>query len=253
MQEDRRQNPTGLRESRVRAASLPAGPSPIRRSRLRAHVLLRSTHHRRFKEFQCAFTIRVQTRLNAQRYRKHGPHRMPDGGAKHDWNAERPQNSRANFANARSPGHGRFALWKISQHNPADSFKLSRLLQVHQDAIHLVRPHRAVFENQDRIPGVQFPWRSDGGFQKSHTTTQNSSQGLTGQERFALQPQLPATFRSAYRLKKRILIVTLARTGSRVKPGGNHGAIESNPFALLPEKDLQRCKVAESDHALETS
>src|SRR5260370_3575715 len=150
---------------------------------------------------------------------------MAEGGSKPDGNAEGAQNSRANFANARSPGHGRFALWKISQNDPTHTLKFSGLLQMHQDAIHLIRPHRAVFEDQDRIPGVQFPWRSDGGFQKSHTTTQNSSQGLTGQERFALQPQLPSTFRSAYRLKKRILIITLARTGSRAEPSDDHGAV----------------------------
>src|SRR5260370_37994195 len=164
---------------------------------------------------------------------------MPDGGSKHDRNAERPQNSRANFANAGSPGHGRFALWKISQNDPTHVFKFSGLLQMHQNAIHLIRPHRAVFENQDRIPGVQFPWRSDGGFQKSHTTTQNSSQGLTGQEGFALQPQLPSTFRSAYRLKKRTLIVTLPHPRSRVEPADDHGPLKSNPFPLLPTKHSQ--------------
>src|SRR5260370_42288901 len=178
---------------------------------------------------------------------------MPDGSAKHDGHAERPQNSRANLSHTRSPSDGRFAFWKVPEHDPAHAFKFSSLLQVHQDAIHLVGPHRAVFENQDGIPGVQFPWRSDGGFQKSHATAQNSSQGLTGQERFALQPQLPSAFRPAHRLKKRILIVTLAHTRSRAEPADDHGSVESNPFALLPEDYLQRCKVTESDHALETS
>src|SRR5258708_20515341 len=121
---------------------------------------------------------------------------------------------------------------------------------MHQNAIHLIGPHPAVFENQYRILGVQFPGRSDRGLQQSHASAKNSSQRLTGQEWFALQPQLPSTFRSSYRLKKRTLIVTLAHTRPRVEPGGNHWAIESNPFALLPKKDLQRCKIAESDHAL---
>src|SRR5712692_6805964 len=251
MQADRLRNPNRSHENRARAASRPAAPSPIRQSRSHAHVSFRSSHHRRFQEFECAFPICIQTRLYAQRYRKHGPHGMPDGSTEYDRDTERPQNSRADFPYSGSTSHDRLTFRKVSQHNPAHAFELTGLFQMHQDAIHLVGLHGAIFENKDRILGVQFPRRSNRGLQQSHASAQNSAHGLTREDGFTLQPQLPAAFRFAYRLKKRAFIIALARTRTRVEPGGNHWTVESDPVTLLPQKDLQSGEIAESNHALE--
>src|SRR5713226_9231089 len=251
MQADRLRSPNRSRESRARAASPPAAPSPIRQSRSHAHVSFRSSHHRRFQEFECAFPICVQARLYAQRYRKHGPHGMPDGSTEYERDTERPQNSRADFPYSGSTSHDRLTFRKVSQHNPAHAFELTGLFQMHQDAIHLVGLHGAIFENKDRILGVQFPRRSNRGLQQSHASAQNSSQGLTRKNSLTLQPQLPAAFRSAHRLKKGTFVIALARTRTDVEPSGNHGTVKSDPIALLPEKNLQSGQVAEPDYAFE--
>src|SRR5258708_4283801 len=176
---------------------------------------------------------------------------MPDGSAEYDRDTERPQNSRAHFPYSGGSSHDRLTFRKVSQHNPAHAFELTGLFQMHQDAIHLVGLHSAIFENQDRILGVQFPRRSDRGFQQSQASAQNSAHGLTREDGFTLQPQLPAAFRSAYRLKKRAFIIAPARTRTRVQAGGNHWTVEGDPVTPLPQKDLQSGEVAESNHALE--
>src|SRR6267143_1072191 len=176
---------------------------------------------------------------------------MPNGSTEDDRDAERPQNSLADFPYRGSSGRGRLAFWKVSQDNSAHAFKFSRLFHVHQDAIHLVRLHSAVFEYKDRILGVQFPRRSDRSLDQSHASAQNSAQRLTCQDGFTPQPQRPAAFCFAHRLKKGALIIALARPRARVESGGNHGTIESDPVAPLPEKDLQSGEVAESDHAFQ--
>src|SRR5260370_36257912 len=174
---------------------------------------------------------------------------MPNGSAEDDRDTERPQNSRADFPYRRSSGSGRLTLGEVSEHNPATAFEFTGLFQMHQHTIHLVRFHRAVFEDQDRIPGVQFPRRSDRRLKKSHASAQHSPRRLTRQDGRTPQPQLPAAFRSAHRLKKGALIIALAPTRAGVEPGSHHGTVESDPVALLPEKDLQRGEIAESNHA----
>src|SRR6266851_1345648 len=248
---DRFRNPIRSRESRARAAFRPAAPSPIRQSRSRARASFRSSYHRRFQEFECAFPIRVQARLDAQRYCKQGPNGMPDRRTKHDGDAERPKNSRADLPDGWGSGHSRLAFWKVSQHNPPHSCKFSGLFQMHQDAIHLVGLHSAVLENQDRIFGVQFPRRPNRGLEQSHASAQNSAHRLTCEDRFTSQPQFPPAFRSAHRLKKGALVITLALTRTRVEPSGYHGAVERDPVTPLPQKYLQRCEVAESNHAFQ--
>src|SRR5216684_1451436 len=247
----RLRNPNRSRASRARAAFRPAAPSPIRQSRSRARASFRSSHHRRFQEFECAFPIRVQARLDAQRYCKQGPNGMPDRRTKHDGDAERPKNSRADLPDGWGSGHSRLAFWKVSQHNPPHSCKFSGLFQMHQDAIHLVGLHSAVLENQDRIFGVQFPRRPNRGLEQSHASAQNSAHRLTCEDRFTSQPQFPPAFRSAHRLKKGALVIALVRARARVEPPSYHGTVESDPVAPLPEKDLQSGEVAESNHALE--
>src|SRR5712692_160332 len=247
----RLRNPNRSPESRARAASRPAGPSPIRQSRSRAHASIRSSHHRRFQEFECAFPIRVQARLYAQRYRKQGTNGMPDRRTKHNGDAERPQNSCADLPDGWGSSHGWLAFWKVSQHDPAHTRKFSGLFQMHQDAIHLVGLHGAVLENQDRIFGVQFPRRSNRGLQQSHASAQNSAHRLSREDGFTSQPQFPPAFRFAHGLKKGALIIALVRARARVEPPSYHGTVESDPVAPLPEKDLQSGEVAESNHALE--
>src|ERR1700674_3471710 len=200
--EDKLPNLNRSRENRARAASRPEAPSPIRQSRSHARASFRSSHHRRFQEFECAFLICVQARLYAQRYRKHRPNGMAVRRTNNDRDAERPRNSRAYFPYGGSSGHSRLTIRKISEYNPAHAFEFTGLFQMHQDAIHLVGPHGAIFENQDRILGVQFPRRSDRGLQQSYAPAQNSAHGLTGEDGLAPQPQLPAAFRSAHRLEK---------------------------------------------------
>jgi hypothetical protein len=79
---------------------------------------------------------------------------MPDGSTEYDRDTERPQNSRADFPYSGRSRHGGLTFRKVSQHNSAHSFKFTGLFQMHQDAIHLVGLHGAIFENQDRILGV---------------------------------------------------------------------------------------------------
>ncbi len=95
---------------------------------------------------------------------------MPDRRTEDDRHAEQPQNSRADFPHRGSSGNGRLAIRKVSEHNPAHAVKFSSLLQMHQNAIYLVGFHSAVFEDQNRIPGVQFPWRADCGLQQRHAS-----------------------------------------------------------------------------------
>src|SRR5437773_7436724 len=134
-------SPNRTRESRARGASRPAGPSALRQSRSHAHVSFRSSHNRRFQEFECAFPICIQARLYAQGYREHRPNGVPNWRTENDGNAERPQNSRAYFPYGGSSHHSRLTFGKLSQNNLAKTFEFSGLFQLLQDKIDLVGHH----------------------------------------------------------------------------------------------------------------
>ena len=61
---------------------------------------------------------------------------------------------------------GGVAFRKIAENDAGDAAKLPRLLEMHQRAIHLVRLHAAVFQQQDGACGVEFPRRAQRGFHK---------------------------------------------------------------------------------------
>src|SRR5260370_16820166 len=116
---------------------------------------------------------------------------MPNGSAEDDRDTERPQNSRADFRYRRSSGKGRLTLREVSEHNPANAFEFTGLFQMHQHTIHLVRFHRAVFEDQDRIPGVQFPGVSDLPLKKSQHPPQPPPPNLPPRPALPPTPPLP--------------------------------------------------------------
>ena len=74
------------------------------------------------------------------------------------------QNPLANVMNRRAPRDRRLTLRKISQHNSSHVFEFSRLLEMRQSAIDLPGFHAAIFQNQNRATGIQFPRRPDGRF-----------------------------------------------------------------------------------------
>src|SRR2546430_9102642 len=100
------------------------------------------------------------------------------------------------------PRYASFFFFNDTATTEIYTLSYTTLFRSHQDAIHLVGLHAAIFENQDRILGVQFPRRSDRGLQQSQASAQNSADGLTGENGFTPQPQLPSAFRPAHRLKK---------------------------------------------------
>src|ERR1700686_3940600 len=128
--EDKLPNLNRSRENRARAASRPEAPPPIRQSPSQARASFRSSHHRRFQEFECAFLICVQARLYAQRYRKHGPNGMADRRTKNDRDAEWPQNSRADFPYGWGCRNGRLTFRTVPQPTPAPAFHFTGLFQI---------------------------------------------------------------------------------------------------------------------------
>jgi len=58
----------------------------------------------------------------------------------------------------------RFTLGKIAKQHAGNAAQLARLLQMHEGAVHLPGFHAAIFEQQNRAVGVEFPGSSQRGF-----------------------------------------------------------------------------------------
>src|SRR2546430_11827613 len=73
------------------------------------------------------------------------------------------------------PRYASFFFFNDTATTEIYTLSYTTLFRSHQDAIHLVGLHAAIFENQERILGVQFPRRSDRGLQQSHASDRKST------------------------------------------------------------------------------
>src|SRR4029077_18120178 len=99
---------------------------------------------------------------------------MAEGGAPDDRNAERREYSSRDVFH-RFAARRAFTLRKVAQDNAGEVAQFTRLLQMHERAVHLPGLHAAVFEDKQGAAGIEFPRRAESGFDKRETAAKKNA------------------------------------------------------------------------------
>ena len=120
----------------------------------------------RFTELACGLqnlepssSLRDETRFHSQGYGQHRARSVSHWCAPHDRNFERLNDSFKNITHGRAAGHRWLTFRKFAEDHCAHAFEFSCLPQMNERAIDLIGLHRAVFQQQNRAAGLDFPGR----------------------------------------------------------------------------------------------
>src|ERR1700688_3744130 len=168
----------------------------------------------RFENFQRAFTFGNQLWPNAEGKSEHRALRVSNGSAVNERNLQKPQDFFADFANRWTAGSGGLAIREIAEENARNLLELPRLAQMTKRAIHLVRLHSAIFEDQDGAVRIRLEAGAERGLQHGQAAADDSPGCVSSAHVFALQRNLPTGFRFAHGLQEGNLVVTGGLTGA---------------------------------------
>src|SRR5271157_247201 len=192
----------------------------------------------------------MQIGAHAKRDCEHGPLGMANRHAVNDGHTERAEDALADFGNRGAAGHGRLAIGEIAEQYTLHVLQLTRLRQMSQSAIHLVRLHAAIFQNEDGASRVGFPAGAKGRLQHGQAATDNAPGGAAASKFFTEQGNLPFQFCFTDGLQEGDLVVSRGFIGAVIETRGNHGSVKAGPTAHLEKKELNDVQVAIADKDL---
>src|SRR5262245_27508706 len=102
------------------------------------------------QNFQCTLTFGNEARRCSERQGQHRARRVSNGRAEDDGNVERGEDTLGDISNRRAVRNRRIALGEITEHDAAYIIEFASMLEMEQNAIHLIRLHATIFEDEER-------------------------------------------------------------------------------------------------------
>src|SRR5580658_10448821 len=133
----------------------------------------------------------------------------------------------------------RFTLRKIAQQHARNSAQLSRLLQMHERAVHLPGFHATIFEQQNRAMSIEFPGSSQRGFDQREAAAKKNAVRRAGHDGFSSRKRdRPALLGLGQRTSKGVGVVSVSSSRTFVQASCGHRSVKTNPAKFLPQENL---------------